>query len=486
MAPKTKREGRKKRAKGFRRTSRSSELQAIREDLRALAVALQQQNEQQMASLSAGGASAMGQAAMPTDPGTAYAMAYGYAPLYQQSAQAAAAIQLQQQQQLAQLADATYLTERGLTVREIQQLGYDPNTITKQDVVGILAERRQRTEQLSAEERAQAQQLATESRQLAQQREAQEFQRQERLAGQTFQTEQQLEVERRQRERERPVDPSAITVEVPFRQGTRPKLSDEIPDDQEQALRNVCLGADDPNNLRDRFDRRVLLYDSTRRKFYRTVCDALAENNYSTLFFVDESLLKARLRNAGELGPYTPGELALDVEERRGADRFGEQEQTGEPCYTENDADRPSCPPGTLQCQGAQKGYCYDPDTDEMVSTYHLPSTDSCPGVVVAGKKPPRSIAGVNVWTRQSGLDQSCGPDRVGRPCPAPSQQVSGKPTGQCFIPAAIMGFGNNFYFNTYDDLTGKRKSTGGTVNTRDRGELTIGTHWDANRDYGV
>ena len=76
----------------------------------------------------------------------------------------------------------------------------------------------------------------------------------------------------------------------------------------------------------------------------------------------------------------------------------------------------PPCPKGTVACPGKQKGYCYDPATKAMVSTYHVPQYDACPA---AGKSngnapipvPNPGLFGTDkVWLRQVGWDAAyCG-----------------------------------------------------------------------------
>lgn len=69
----------------------------------------------------------------------------------------------------------------------------------------------------------------------------------------------------------------------------------------------------------------------------------------------------------------------------------------------------PNCPEGLLPCNDDKK-YCYNPKTNEMVSTYMTPEYDYCPELDT-GKKDgskPKMVNGVRVWARKQGKDKSC------------------------------------------------------------------------------
>jgi hypothetical protein len=81
----------------------------------------------------------------------------------------------------------------------------------------------------------------------------------------------------------------------------------------------------------------------------------------------------------------------------------------------------PACPKGMITCPGKQKGYCYDPATKMMVSTYQAQGYDACPSEAGSTGNAPIAITGENilgankVWVRQKGWDAAfCGPQPAG------------------------------------------------------------------------
>ena len=61
----------------------------------------------------------------------------------------------------------------------------------------------------------------------------------------------------------------------------------------------------------------------------------------------------------------------------------------------------PECPPGTIKCV-SKKGNCYDPQKQQMVSTYFMKDYDYCPSLNIGKKNgnKPYKIGGQNVWFR--------------------------------------------------------------------------------------
>ena len=57
------------------------------------------------------------------------------------------------------------------------------------------------------------------------------------------------------------------------------------------------------------------------------------------------------------------------------------------------------CGPGTEKCPKIC-GYCYDPNSNKMLSTYRLPKYDP--------KKPPININGTSYYFRQGGRAKDC------------------------------------------------------------------------------
>jgi len=75
-------------------------------------------------------------------------------------------------------------------------------------------------------------------------------------------------------------------------------------------------------------------------------------------------------------------------------------------CPSGNNA--PPCPPGTTQC-GNRKGYCYDPDSDQMISTFYNIEEDHCNET---DENPSGGnsfyVGGTRVWSRKLGKDLTC------------------------------------------------------------------------------
>ena len=100
----------------------------------------------------------------------------------------------------------------------------------------------------------------------------------------------------------------------------------------------------------------------------------------------------------------------------------------------------PACPVGTFQCPGGQRGYCYDPRRDQMVSTFMNPTYDSPIGSS-AGNAPFLADDGVTqLWFRQGGFDGSCGTKPTMPPCPVGTAPcATGNRPGYCWDPSRKM-----------------------------------------------
>ena len=97
--------------------------------------------------------------------------------------------------------------------------------------------------------------------------------------------------------------------------------------------------------------------------------------------------------------------------------------------------ENPSCPAGTFQCRGAEKGYCYDPRRNQMVSTYMNPNYDKPIGSTGSGA-PFLSEDGVTyLWFRQGGFDSVCGTKPNVPPCPKGTSQCPTGSYGYCWDP---------------------------------------------------
>lgn len=110
-------------------------------------------------------------------------------------------------------------------------------------------------------------------------------------------------------------------------------------------------------------------------------------------------------------------------------------------CPTSNDA-RISCPTGTISSN--TNGYCYDVQTNNMVSTYYIPVYDYCPEdpASVSTKQQPMDRSGTRVWNRQSGIDTNvtlnynsvCPPQNQSN-APCPPSTISSNYNGYCYDP---------------------------------------------------
>ena len=97
--------------------------------------------------------------------------------------------------------------------------------------------------------------------------------------------------------------------------------------------------------------------------------------------------------------------------------------------------ENPACPAGTFQCRGAEKGYCYDPRRNQMVSTYMNPNYDKPIGSSGSGA-PFLSDDGVTyLWFRQGGFDNNCGTKPTVPPCPKGTSQCPTGSYGYCWDP---------------------------------------------------
>lgn len=97
--------------------------------------------------------------------------------------------------------------------------------------------------------------------------------------------------------------------------------------------------------------------------------------------------------------------------------------------------ENPPCPAGTFQCRGSEKGYCYDPRRNQMVSTYMNPNYDKPIGSTGNGA-PFLSDDGVTyLWFRQGGFDNKCGQKPTVAPCPKGTAQCPNGDYGYCWDP---------------------------------------------------
>eukprot|EP00933_Yihiella_yeosuensis_P002607 TRINITY_DN10445_c0_g1_i2.p1 TRINITY_DN10445_c0_g1~~TRINITY_DN10445_c0_g1_i2.p1 ORF type:complete len:1417 (-),score=305.60 TRINITY_DN10445_c0_g1_i2:420-4670(-) len=118
-------------------------------------------------------------------------------------------------------------------------------------------------------------------------------------------------------------------------------------------------------------------------------------------------------------------------------------------CPLRNQTSNPGCPPGTFSSKSI-RGYCYDPVKNQMVSTFFVPKTDSCPntGAGAPHGQHPRTMSGINVWVRAYGKDTRpkygcCAGLQVQRACPSikeaptcpPGTLAATNMTGLCYDP---------------------------------------------------
>eukprot|EP00933_Yihiella_yeosuensis_P069794 TRINITY_DN7679_c0_g3_i1.p1 TRINITY_DN7679_c0_g3~~TRINITY_DN7679_c0_g3_i1.p1 ORF type:complete len:1370 (-),score=249.42 TRINITY_DN7679_c0_g3_i1:219-4328(-) len=122
-------------------------------------------------------------------------------------------------------------------------------------------------------------------------------------------------------------------------------------------------------------------------------------------------------------------------------------------------------------------GYCYDPTTNAMISTYHDPEAGDWCGVTNfnsrAGVGDSWKIGGVNVWKRQSGQETNCcEANLVEDPCPSKNQTTNRPCPAGTFSSKTVKGYcydGANdrmvstFWIHKYDECPGliKGRKTG-------------------------
>jgi hypothetical protein len=73
-------------------------------------------------------------------------------------------------------------------------------------------------------------------------------------------------------------------------------------------------------------------------------------------------------------------------------------------CPTYKSGKQPPCPTDTIECS-QYKGYCYNPNTNNMVSTYY-DSGHACPELGTPGSG-AFNINNTRVWHKKSGKDES-------------------------------------------------------------------------------
>lgn len=256
---------------------------------------------------------------------------------------------------------------------------------------------------------------------------------------QQYQTAQSQQTQQQQQlQAEKPVDPEAITVQVP----TRDSLAKIVA--QSKALQSACIGDPNANNqfipgstnmdIRNQYDRQELVYDPGKKKFYDTYCDAFADGaDPAQIYTVDEDLLRSRLRNAGETGPYTAEELGQDVQAKKRKEKPKKACATSPQqvpnslldlgggygySETENTTYRTFMPNGTNVYYSSRK----TSDQPEFAGLWYI---DICPGLTPPpatsqkGTKEspmlnfPKEIDSVQVWIEQYGYMGKPGPDRA-------------------------------------------------------------------------
>lgn len=93
----------------------------------------------------------------------------------------------------------------------------------------------------------------------------------------------------------------------------------------------------------------------------------------------------------------------------------------------------PACPAGTFGCRGGEKGYCYDPKRNQMVSTYMNPTYDKPIGSTGNGSPFLAEDGVTHLWFRQGGFDRKCGEKPTVPPCPKGTASCNTNQYGYCW-----------------------------------------------------
>jgi len=122
----------------------------------------------------------------------------------------------------------------------------------------------------------------------------------------------------------------------------------------------------------------------------------------------------------------------------------------------------PECPSSTIPCD--PKGYCYDPASRKMVSTYFVDQYDKCPEIPSDTGNAPTTIQGTRVWVRSNTFDnngkckfQNC---PATNPPECPESTLSCEQKGYCYDPAGNRML-STYFVDEYDKCPEKPNDTG-------------------------
>jgi predicted Rdx family selenoprotein len=114
-------------------------------------------------------------------------------------------------------------------------------------------------------------------------------------------------------------------------------------------------------------------------------------------------------------------------------------------CPRKDELSRPECPSSLVKCENI-KGYCFNPNTNNMVSTFFEPAIDKCSEAGFTSGRQYDVVDGVRVWNRRLNKDtlycsnfkqelqQKCPPKNLAPQCPSDTTQCTNK-QGYCFDP---------------------------------------------------
>lgn len=437
-------------------------------------------------------AQAMATNQTPIDPDQAYAMSMGFAPMYQQSVQAAAdrafQLKLQEEQQKFQTAERvasqqfqaseraaaqTYQTAERAAAQTFQASEREAAQTAQEDLTRLQSQITQEAQlgfklRFTVPESTDPTSTATEP----------VLDEQGNKIRWTSQSELDLFLRALDRRTQRGIEKRQQEFTVAQAEasaaGTADRtdpsqylgdtLASRIPDDKKTPLYNACKDGDTNSAVYRQYNLEgAMIYNTDKKTFHRSVCDAVNVNSgsYNNLYYLRENEYKAALDANNEQGPYTPEELAargttgataVQAETQRGLQR---NRDAG--CPLQNDPEVATCEQaGLAQHEDGVRGHCYDEDGQE-VSTYYVSQYDQCPGLNdTQGGETRTSASGTTIWNRGGKLSfqyDGAGPSDLSA-CQVMALKAGLNPQGvradRSENPKMLSCTGSNYYFNMW------------------------------------